>query len=603
MMERAYHHISLPEDDSIRVLELQPGEQADDLHVNLHVITLSSRTPYIAISYVWGAPDDRTTIHCHGKAMRIPQNLTDVLKVLRDTRSPRLLWADSICIDQENNNREKTRQVALMGKIYEQASEVRVWLGSDPDGTAASAFSLVRQIARHEHPLLPRKHTDLQLLQEDEPISDLVHMMDQANLRDFENFEDHEAERWRHLAELYRRPWFTRLWVIQEVGLASQAWVMFGSEIIAWREISDTAKCIAIKARAIADHLRMESGVWDCNTLTQIFSTKRRRLNILEVLLLSEGFDASEPRDKVYAVLSHPSAMMSDGQLILQPDYECSMAQLNTTIALQFLKWQGSLYLLSAVHHMQSEDLENSERVSWIPCWEKDTQYMPFWLDDRRSIHWAASDTPACFRLSSDERKLTVTGICFDQVHDYGSIVIGKFTNQWKADIHVDGNKRSLGHLRELSSLIHNHPQSRSSIYATNKEVWVAACRTLTGGAPTVNLTDFMAFLSKYPEPCALFEEYAHGGVGEWFVHVATTKTANRRTFITRKGYVGLGSRPMQKDGIVCVLFGCPVPFLLRKSEHGYRLVGECYVHGIMHGQVIRAWRRNEFTEQEFELH
>ena len=58
--------------------------------------------------------------------------------------------------------------------------------------------------------------------------------------------------------------------------------------------------------------------------------------------------------------------------------------------------------------------------------------------------------------------------------------------------------------------------------------------------------------------------------------------------FITRRGCVGLGPR-CAKPGDTCVVVqGDPVPLIIRRSEFDrkLRLVGECYVHGIMRGEL-----------------
>ena len=56
------------------------------------------------------------------------QNLSDFLRFLRLPRASRLLWADAICIDQTTDV-EKNHQLRLMGRIYRQAKEVVVWFG------------------------------------------------------------------------------------------------------------------------------------------------------------------------------------------------------------------------------------------------------------------------------------------------------------------------------------------------------------------------------------------------------------------------------------------------------------------------------------------
>jgi hypothetical protein len=63
----------------------------------------------------------------------------------------------------------------------------------------------------------------------------------------------------------------------------------------------------------------------------------------------------------------------------------------------------------------------------------------------------------------------------------------------------------------------------------------------------------------------------------------------NRRLGTTIKRYLGLFPRQAQAGDVVCVLSGCHVPFVLRKDRGvTYKLVGECYVHGIMDGEVMK---------------
>ena len=67
-----------------------------------------------------------------------------------------------------------------------------------------------------------------------------------------------------------------------------------------------------------------------------------------------------------------------------------------------------------------------------------------------------------------------------------------------------------------------------------------------------------------------------------------TSHVLNRRMFITQNGLLGLGPRGLAKDDVVCILYGCGVPLVLRPTRGGhYRLVGEAYVHSIMDGQAL----------------
>ena len=83
---------------------------------------------YHAISYVWGDPDDPLNfkpIICNGVKVYVPNNLhAAMVEIWRD--QPLLkLWADAVCIDQHDTE-EKSRQVALMYRIFRDAACVQV---------------------------------------------------------------------------------------------------------------------------------------------------------------------------------------------------------------------------------------------------------------------------------------------------------------------------------------------------------------------------------------------------------------------------------------------------------------------------------------------
>ncbi|KAJ9151505.1 HET-domain-containing protein [Coniochaeta hoffmannii] len=73
--------------------------------------------------------------------------------------------------------------------------------------------------------------------------------------------------------------------------------------------------------------------------------------------------------------------------------------------------------------------------------------------------------------------------------------------------------------------------------------------------------------------------------------------TEGRKLIVTEKRYLGLGSLDVQPGDRVSLLGRSPVPYLLRPCENEagtYKLVGECYVHGIMDGELWRAGSEKE---------
>lgn len=73
-----------------------------------------------------------------------------------------------------------------------------------------------------------------------------------------------------------------------------------------------------------------------------------------------------------------------------------------------------------------------------------------------------------------------------------------------------------------------------------------------------------------------------------------------RRFFVTRDGYFGLAPPSVEQGDAIFILRGGRVPFLLRKvSDTEHMIVGECYVHGIMHGEALK---REGFTWESIRI-
>ena len=72
-----------------------------------------------------------------------------------------------------------------------------------------------------------------------------------------------------------------------------------------------------------------------------------------------------------------------------------------------------------------------------------------------------------------------------------------------------------------------------------------------------------------------------------------------RGFFTTREGYIGLAPSRTTAGDLVCVIKGANVPFILRPTGENYFLVGECYCHGIMDGEVML---RKDLQFQEISL-
>lgn len=205
-----YAQLDASKTDCFRILELQPGEKEAPIVCNLIHARLNTQPAYEAVSYVWGSSEKPIPIDCEGKRLSITENLKDALVRVRLLDRPRRVWADSVCIDQDNLD-EKGHQVQSMGKIYSNASRVLICLGKDEEGHAPKAMSLVKDVSNMVAKTLPeceQAYDSFPDLDPDDPW-----------------FQD---DRWPAYNSLFSRPWFDRGWVLQEVALAQDAVVPLG---------------------------------------------------------------------------------------------------------------------------------------------------------------------------------------------------------------------------------------------------------------------------------------------------------------------------------------------------------------------------------------
>ncbi len=84
------------------------------------------------------------------------------------------------------------------------------------------------------------------------------------------------------------------------------------------------------------------------------------------------------------------------------------------------------------------------------------------------------------------------------------------------------------------------------------------------------------------------------------FVASFEQATGDRIHSITEEGYMGLGPRNTKPGDFVCVLLGSRVPFILRAVDDYHVLVGECYCHDIMGGELVQGLNTGKVVVQGF---
>ncbi|KAI0155321.1 heterokaryon incompatibility protein-domain-containing protein [Xylariaceae sp. FL1272] len=122
---------------SIRLIDIEAGAGPASLHLRLRhaVLKKAPGQPFEALSYVWGSieepigvcieilyPDSTTSV----VEMGLGENLLTALQNLRYADRRRTIWADAICINQQDLT-ERAKQVLLMGDICGEESHRISW--------------------------------------------------------------------------------------------------------------------------------------------------------------------------------------------------------------------------------------------------------------------------------------------------------------------------------------------------------------------------------------------------------------------------------------------------------------------------------------------
>ncbi|KAI1360338.1 heterokaryon incompatibility protein-domain-containing protein [Xylaria arbuscula] len=319
--EQQFQYSELGEGE-IRILRLYQNKHPDEpLRADLFKRRLEDVAGrYEALSYCWGTQKATHNIHIRDLNatanrqsnarpkttadmwktalsaishidFKIRKNLHDGLLRLRSKYRDVYLWVDAICIDQSERGKvEKARQLAMMHKIYNSASNICVWLGEGYDG-AEVAFGLVRDI---------------------------------MNYRNFDGMvlDPEKQEAWRSLISIMKAPWFSRRWVIQEIALSRDASVHCGGRSIHWDDFADAVSLLMEKIETIRNTFHDE--VFDdvettsaCVLIQTLCNVCRKEdqgedqgrlvsglLDVETLVSTLLSFQAAFPRDTIYSILS-----------------------------------------------------------------------------------------------------------------------------------------------------------------------------------------------------------------------------------------------------------------------------------------------------------
>ncbi|KAI0456442.1 heterokaryon incompatibility protein-domain-containing protein [Xylaria acuta] len=274
---------------NIRLLRFK-RRRSNGLELSLETYDVGACPGFIALSYVWGPEDPSHMVDLDGGKFSIRHNLWFLLRrlghgVLRE----KYFWIDAICIDQKNP-RERGHQVNLMKDIFSTANLTIAWIGPSNED---SDFVM-------DH-CVNRKHAS-------------YHKLHMAALA---------------AKKLLRRPYFERVWIVQEVLLSQRLLILCGFKECWWEDLD--ALLYDPRWRHEID---IPDGIDALFRVRGVHGTGRGLPMELHRLLYDfHSKKCSDPRDHVYALLGLVTDEDKRGKL--QADY---------TISPQLLYYRTMLY-------------------------------------------------------------------------------------------------------------------------------------------------------------------------------------------------------------------------------------------------------------------
>jgi hypothetical protein len=376
-----------------------------------------------ALSYVWGDAVLKQMIDVNGISIPVTRNLEAALRRVRSTSHTDLLWVDAVCINQLDTP-EKNFQVMRMKDIYSKSKEVLVWLGDATLDLADDSSSV--EGAVHAMNLLESIHS-VALSNELASDPDPEHMVLKGNVA----FEDPQTvglpavhdEAWTDLKHFFKRPWFSRVWIIQEVASARKACIIVGkSAKMEWAHVNIAAMWLL--HRNYIDNIL---GIFACYHVAYINVCRSIPVApLLQRLSPTEDFQSTLPHDQIFARLG----LTKEGQNLeayprLRVDYGRDWREVYRDVVRHCIETPGSfsksttLHVLNLVRHLRDEDGNfkwTKGQCSWIPAWNEDIQGAPIgW----RVYGWklkTTNDTDATMVESEDTRVLSLKGIVVDKI-------------------------------------------------------------------------------------------------------------------------------------------------------------------------------------------
>jgi hypothetical protein len=567
---------------------LSSGNFEDDILCSLSKVSLDDKPFYEALSYVWGDRRITRRIFIDGISKRVTMNLEIALRHLRYVSQPRVLWIDAICINQRNIA-ERSVQVMHMGEVYKRATGVVAWLGeesSDSNLAFDALNALPTNIVQHWD---PQKNAEL----------------DMTVL---------EPKYTSAIRSLLLRPWWHRIWTVQESILGPAMLLMCGKREVTADTSCSLAFSYSYHSRAccrgfLLKHLKQDA-FWDLgggiDILHDLGSWQNEGYSRRLVTLLAQFRSRSclDPRDKVYGTLG---LCIGDEGKLIAPDYTLPVSVVYEQVIFKMIERSRSLAVFSQIcpRSIKSTGMFAGKLPSWVPDWTlemtKDQLAVLHIRQDRATFDFKASASTFTSARQQEQGMLSLNGILLDSI----AVLSTRQTSHLHATIEHFKEMRDLAGVEVFPDRLYS---TKTSTYYD--AYWQTLCSSilpsrsnLSEQAEAVRTSDDLTQRSwhdawwdwrlnydKYDERADSINADFAGSELNAFDCSVSASTRLRKFFLSKdKRWMGFVPMDAEIGDVIALLEGGGVPYILRLKtgidEGRYELIGDSYVHGIMDGE------------------
>ncbi|KIW07209.1 uncharacterized protein PV09_02074 [Verruconis gallopava] len=561
--DSSYGDSNTPGAWGIRLIQLQPPSGQFISCSLIHTSLGATDGHYEALSYVWGKPECTERILVNGKMLSITSNLASALRRLRYPRSPRRLWIDAICINQENVE-EKNLQVGRMWAIYALASQVIIDLGEET-WNSSLGMNMIQRLANAGNS--PQEILDF-----------------------FNKSSDHKfSVACKGMRDIFDRPWWSRVWIVQEVAVASRAVVICGDRSLMWSDFEKVVEILTdlsfrpekyVKAyMADIRFLYLPSvhlaPAWSVSTARKRFRVSEEH-SLAATMISFKSTHATDPRDHLYGLLR----LFSSFQPIV-PDYTRTPSSVFMDVVRLSIKSDVGLAIFSALDYGNNR----LDLPSWCPDWTAPSPAnFPFYMPIFRCTK--TKEVNSIF----DGRMLTIRGIRLENITKTGSPSSIRMMLPLEEIYEAANSLRPHGmNPLDFTRRVAEFIERLTTIFARE--------RYYTDASATGDLKDRMIAqiygtwrmrrtleIASNPGSYTLGVQHLSDKSALGVLNLSKdTQILNiahgRRIFITENGELGLAPSASQGGDIVVALYGGRTPFCLRPisatGDTSYEIIGD----------------------------